>query len=169
MLSMQRLCTVRDRIADRGFYMQALIPLWGYMPTPRHMMTWLCLFSGVSSLLESTPARYTVSTLASCQQDSLIAPCNIYLCLCMPEQTVYTAVAVQQDDLFGVHDHPAWQAHSECDVIARHRAILILLSLETLFHLISEANDSGKSHQFGNKASTCACIDTSHVQAFGPV
>lgn len=45
--------------------------------------------------------------LKVCQQDSLTALCNIFLYLRMPEQIVCTVVAVQQDDLFGVHDHPA--------------------------------------------------------------
>ena len=91
-----------------------------------------------------------MSALASQQQDILIAPCNIYLELCTPEQIVCTVVAVQQDDVFGVHDHPAWKAYLECDVAlgrARHRAILELMLNATLHHLVSVANDNFKPQQ----------------------
>ena len=66
----------------------------------------------------------------------------------MQEQIVCTVVAVQQDDGFGVHDHPAWKAYLVRDVSlgsARHRAILVLILHETLHHLVSVANESGKS------------------------
>lgn len=104
-------------IANLGFYMQALIPLWGYMPIPKRMMTWLCLCSGASSSLESTPARYTICTLALCQQGCLTAPCNNYTCLRMPKQIVCTVLAIQQDHSCGVHDETAWKAPPPCDVV----------------------------------------------------
>ncbi len=79
---------------------------------------------------------------------------------------------MQQANFFGVHDHPAWEAYPECDVTlqAVQDTILILLSHETLHHLISVAIDHGKSQQFlATRRQLRPILDRLHAQAFGPI
>lgn len=76
----------------------------------------------------------------------LIAPRNKYTCSCMPEQTVSPCLlynfGVRDQHLLGRHTHVT-SLHRQCN--AKHRAILVMLSHESLHHLISVANDSVKS------------------------